>query len=188
MALKGRMAITLELNSPAPTTVHHQAKLLGEQAVRDWRRHLILQRVGCLKGLLILKEFCSKPIQRVLGKSTLYSDPSQIGNPTWVRTLLRQIECLIASGYYGTFNAVNRGAASRLEYVQEIVKAFELNVKVEKAPENMFVRIAPVSKNESALNQSLELLGLNLFGPWQDDLREYIKDIRPSISKISESL
>ena len=47
---------------------------------------------------------------------------------------------------------VNTGAASRLEYVQAIINAAGLKIRVQATSASSFNRIAQVSNNESALN------------------------------------
>jgi len=55
---------------------------------------------------------------------------------------------------------------------------FNLDCKVEVAPKGMFVRKAPVSNNESALNFKLDLLDLDQMRGWNDALEDYINKVK----------
>jgi hypothetical protein len=45
----------------------------------------------------------------------------------------------------------------------------------------MFDRIAPVPKNESAVNYKLNLLNFNVMGIWDESLKKYIYELRKEI-------
>ena len=112
----------------------------------------------------------------------LYSDASQIGNPTYVVDLVNQIELLILNKQYGIFNCVNTGTGvSRFDYVKKIIDLFEIISEVKIAPKGMFKRIANVSKNESAVNYKLDLLGINIMKDWQKSLAVYINKINKNL-------
>ena len=67
---------------------------------------------------------------------------------------------------------------SRYDYVKKIIEYFELPTNVQIAPKDMFKRVAPVSKNESAINFKLDLLNLNIMKDWESSLEEYINILK----------
>lgn len=172
-----------EEDIPAPTTVHHRTKFEGEGYLKDhFKNHLVI-RTGWLFGGSVehAKNFVYKRFLEAQGKSEIYGDPTQSGNPTYVKDLANQIIKLIESNETGVFNCVGEGSSSRLNYVQKILEAFNLPCKVAPAPEGLFKRVAPVSKNETAENKKLKDKNLNIMRPWEEALSEYVLLLKEQI-------
>jgi dTDP-4-dehydrorhamnose reductase len=166
-----------EFHDPKPTTIHHKSKFEAEKIVRTHlKKHLII-RTGWLFGGSIesSKNFVYKRFLEAKKVEILEANSVQIGNPTFVENLSKQLEILIADEVVGTFNITDHGSASRFEYISEITKLFGL--KTEVVPTNNFKRIAPVSHNESAINYKLQLLGLDVMEDWRFSLKRYISKI-----------
>ena len=160
-------------------TIHHRAKIAGENEVRTiGGRHLIL-RLGWLYGGKAghRKNFVWNRICEARGQSELVSDPHQIGVPTWTGDVVRQTIDLLKAEVYGTFNCVATGAASRYEYVQTIISAAGLDARLRP---RRFSRVAPVSSNESAVNLKLDILGLNVMPVWDQALTLYVSNLMQS--------
>jgi len=173
-----------EFDPVAPRSVHHRSKVEAEKIVRDHLGKFLIVRTGWLFGGDIghRKNFVYKRYLEAREKETLYSDASQRGNPTCVEELSGQIELLLKKKVYGVYNCVNRAnGVTRLEYVSKIVELFGLDCRVAEAPDGMFERVAPVSKNESARNCKLDLTGLNIMGDWEPALERYIERLRKEI-------
>ncbi len=71
-------------------------------------------------------------------------------------------------------NIVSKGSASRLAYVQRIVRAAALPCRVD-ATDTPFQRLAAVSPNEAAVNARLASLGLEIMPPWEDAVDAYVE-------------
>lgn len=173
-----------EFDKVKPTTIHHKSKYEGEKIVQNHLNKYLIIRTGWLYGgsKEYNKNFVYKRFLEANANDIIYADASQIGNPTYINDLIKQIRVLIEKKIYGIFNCVNAGKnISRYEYVKKIVELFEVPCSVKVAPSGMFKRIAPVSKNESAQNYKLDLLGFNVMGDWQESLSIYIKTIRKDI-------
>lgn len=163
-----------------PTTVHHRSKVSGEQAVRDSGcEHLIL-RAGWLYGGPPggAKNFVWKRLVEARGTDRMTSVASQRGVPTFAPDVARQIAVLLGAGLRGTFNVVAHGAASRFDYVSEIVRLSGLPCTV--APGPAFKRLAAVSPNETAVNHRLRLLSLDRMGDWREPLAAYVSGLLAS--------
>ncbi|GAA4652452.1 dTDP-4-dehydrorhamnose reductase [Kistimonas scapharcae] len=170
-----------EFDEALPTTIHHKSKLEAEKVVINHLNKFLIIRTGWLFGGSIQKEknFVFKRYLEASSKKKIYSDPNQIGNPTYVEDLVDQINLLIDKQHYGIFNCVNNAVnVTRLDYVQKIISLFELDCQVEAAPKGIFKRVAPVSSNESAENKKLDFLGVNIMGDWQESLQRYVKLVR----------
>ena len=171
----------IEFDSVNPTTIHHKSKYEGEKIVQNHLSKFLILRTGWLYGGAKehTKNFVYKRFLETQGKDIIYSDDSQIGNPTFVRDFVKQIEVLIEARAYGIFNCVNSAVnISRFDYVKKIIELFDVNCSVEVAPKGMFSRVAPVSSNESAINYKLNLLGLNVMKDWDESLSIYIQELK----------
>lgn len=161
-----------------PTTVHHKSKYEGELNVKNHLNKYLILRTGWLYGgdISHSKNFVYKRYLEAKNNSVIYSNNTQVGNPTYALDFVKQIEKLIINNQMGIFNCVNRASnISRYDYVQKIIELFELDCTVKIAPEGMFNRIAPVSHNESAINYKLDLMNLNVMNSWVSSLEHYIK-------------
>ena len=170
-----------EFDIPQPTTVHHKSKYEGEKVVQNHLQKFLILRTGWLYGgeKEHQKNFVYKRYLEAKNKSIIYSDNSQIGNPTYIKEFVQQIKILIEENQYGIFNCVNSAEnISRFDYVSKIIEFFDSNSDVKVAPPKMFNRIAPVSWNESALNYKLNLLGLNTMSKWDLALKNYISELQ----------
>lgn len=175
-----------EFDEVNPTTQHHKSKYEAEKIVQNHlSRHLIL-RTGWLFGGDInhAKNFVYKRYLEASNNSEMYSDDSQIGNPTYIKDFVKQIEVLISQYQYGTYNCVNKADnISRYDYVKKIIELLKVECEVKIAPASMFKRVAPVSNNESAENYKLNLLGLNIMNEWEISLNKYIIELKELINE-----
>jgi len=177
---KDREAYT-EFDSVTPLTIHHKSKYEGEKVIINHLNQYLIIRTGWLYGgdKTHAKNFVYKRFLEAQNKELIYSDNSQIGNPTFVEDLIRQIEVLIEHNQYGLFNCVNRASGvSRYDYVKKTIELFNVDCEVKVAPSGMFERIAPISANESAINYKLELLNLNVMSDWELSLETYINQLK----------
>lgn len=169
-----------ELDDTLPTTIHHKSKLEAEKIVAGRiKKHLVI-RTGWLFGgsKWQAKNFVYKRYLEALNASIIFANSEQVGNPTFIDDVVKQVLLLLANKYYGVFNCVNEGVATRYEYISEVVSLFELPCAVESTDKSKFNRIAPVSNNESATNYNLASIGLNIMPHWKNSLRVYISGLR----------
>lgn len=168
-----------EFDNVKPTTVHHNSKYQGEKLVLLALSCSLIIRTGWLFGGTgnHNKTFVLDRINEAKNTTSLFSDSSQRGNPTYINDLVKQVIIMIGCDLEGVFNCVGSGTARRLDYVTDIINYANLNCTVTAAPEGSFNRIAPVSSNETAENYKLELLNLNFMPKWQDSLKKYIENL-----------
>lgn len=170
-----------EFDAVNPTTVHHKSKYEAEKIITSHLSKFLIIRTGWLYGGSKdqSKNFVYKRFLEAKKAGILYSDNTQIGNPTYIQDLEKQIELLINKQVYGVFNCVNTAKnISRLAYVQAIVEYFGVECLVKTANKSMFKRLAPVSANESAINHKLDLMNLNIMGDWRTSLAAYIQTLK----------
>lgn len=170
-----------EFDNVAPTTIHHKSKYEAEKIVQNHLNKYLILRTGWLYGgnKEHKKNFVYKRYLEASKNNVIYSDNTQIGNPTYIEDFVEQIKVLIENNQYGIFNCVNEAVGiSRYDYVKKIVELFEVKCSVEIASLDMFKRVAPVSNNESAINYKLNLLNLNVMGKWDESIAKYIDYIK----------
>lgn len=170
-----------EFDNVDPTTIHHKSKYEAEKIVQNHLNKYLILRTGWLYGgnNEHNKNFIYKRYLEASKNNIIYSDNTQIGNPTYVEDFVEQIKVLIENKQYGIFNCVNDAVnISRYDYVKKIVELFEVNCCVNIAPLDMYKRMALVSKNESAINYKLNLLSLNVMHKWDESMVKYINNIK----------
>lgn len=170
-----------ELDNTFPTTIHHKSKFAAENNIISHLNKFLILRTGWLYGgdINCPKNFVKKIIDESKINKLILSDDSQIGCPTNIYDFAKQIEYLILEKQFGVFNCVCKAFnISRYDYVSFIMKFSQNNAIVNVAPENYFKRVAPVSKNESAVNYKLELLNMNIMRHWKLALEDYMNEVK----------
>jgi dTDP-4-dehydrorhamnose reductase len=173
----------IEFDDVLPTTVYHKSKFEAEKIVAAHiKKHLIV-RTGWLFGgnKTQPKNFVYKRYLEVAKSSIMRANSAQMGNPTLVDDVVKQILCLLEKGCFGIYNCVSGGFTSRYEYVKKIVELFGLDCLVEAARDGEFKRVAPVSSNEAAINFKLNLIGLNIMPHWEESLTQYINILKKEL-------
>lgn len=173
-----------EFDEVNPTTIHHKSKYEAEKIIQNHLSNFLILRTGWLFGGNIEhnKNFVYKRYLESKNKENMYSDNSQIGNPTYIKDFVKQIILLIDKEQYGIFNCVSEAKKiSRFDYVKKIIELFNADCKVKEASPEMFKRVAKVSNNESAINYKLDLLNLNIMNNWENSLSKYVEDLKKEI-------
>lgn len=173
---KGKTAPYTEFDETNPINYHHFTKLMGEKRIKEHHSRYLIIRPGWLFGGTPShkKNFVEARRKEALNNPNLKSAIDKAGSPTYTADLARQLMVLIQSQVSGTFNAVNEGAASRYDYVSEIIKAFKLTNTIAPANSSEFPRKANMPDNEALLNLHLNLRGINIMRPWKEALQDYI--------------
>ena len=170
-----------EFDKVVPTTIHHKTKYEGEKVVENHLTKYLILRTGWLYGgnKEHNKNFVYKRYLESLQNKVMFSDNSQMGNPTYVLDFCKQIMLLIDKNQLGTFNCVNFAEkVTRYDYVSQIIEYFGTDCQVKIAPPGSYSRLAQVSKNESARNFKLDLLEINIMRDWKIALAEYINELK----------
>lgn len=165
-----------EYDDVKATTIHHQSKYLAEKSLQQKLNNVLIIRTGWLFGgpLHSNKNFVVNRINEAENAHDfIESDPTQVGNPTYVVDVAERILLLLQDNISGVFNCVNSGVGSRFDYVSKIIEFSGLNIKV-KPSEKKFKRVAPVSFNESAINFKMDESNYPVLPHWELRLLEYL--------------
>ena len=161
-----------EDNIPRPQNYYGHSKYLGEIAATSILADALVVRICWVFGggpakdqkfvAKILKQLDQPVINVVAGKH---------GSPTYGKDLVAGIKRLVEEGKNGIFHMGNEGAPSRADVVREIVKITGSHAEIREVDASFFgVTNATRPSNESMVSK------VAYMRPWQDALREYIKD------------
>ena len=176
---KSKSTPYIESDKVIPTTVHHTTKHEAEKIVEKHLSDFVILRTGWLFGgkTTHTKNFVFNRYLEGKKSDIIFANPHQFGVPTSIIDLIEQIKVILKNDLIGVYNCVNKGYASRSEYIQEIFKNFNLDTQVLPI-EGTFERRADVSNNEMANNYYLELMNLNVMKDWRESLAIYIDQLR----------
>lgn len=161
-----------------PTTVHHRSKAVGEEMVLRAHPDALVLRLGWVFGGVAgqRKNFVWARLVEAHGNEEIISNPAQVGCPTSATDTVAQSLVLLRARASGVFNCVGAGpAASRLDYVVAIMAAAGRNIRVMP---RVAARRAPVSANESAVNDRLDRIQLGTMPPWRTSLAQFVKALQ----------
>lgn len=171
-----------EYDVAVPTTHHHRGKLLGEEAVLRASPSNLVIRTGWLFGgpSSNPKNFVARRIDEANAAAAkgegIASNSEQQGVPCHAGDVATRILALAQASVSGVFNCVNRGTASRFEYVRTIVALSGVPVTVTATAAGAFGRKAKVSNNETAENWKMDSLGWAPMPVWSDSLALYMSN------------
>ena len=169
-----------QIDFTKPKTIYHKSKLMAENEVVDELEHYIIIRTGWLFGgnNNSPKNFVrNRLLEAQNSKDIIKSNIDQHGNPTFTEDVVSNTYSLIKNDHIGLYNCVNKGFATRYEYVNEILKNDGRKNKIEPVRKSEFNRLANVSNNEMANNKNLNKVGLNKMPDWKISLKKYMSNI-----------
>lgn len=176
-----------EYDDVRPTTHHHRAKWLGEQAVLRYPNSLVI-RTGWLFGgnPENKKNFVARRIEEALkADGFIESNNEQFGCPSYVDDITRRVFEYIFDNRSGIYNCINEGIASRFEYVRKIIQLSRIDIEVCPSLATVFNRKAKVSYNETAVNLKSLQCGYKSMPHWEKSLELYItKELLEWIDKV----
>jgi len=168
-----------EFDTPVPANAYGSSKLAGEDFVRHLcRRHFIVRASG-LFGVAGASgkggNFVETMLRLASERDELRVVNDQVFSPTSTRDLAGKIAQLLPTEYYGIFHITNRGVCSWYEFAREIVRLGGLNARV--IPVTSAEYPTPACRPGFSVldNYHLRLLGLDDMRPWQEALKDYMK-------------
>jgi dTDP-4-dehydrorhamnose reductase len=169
----------LECDNPRPLNVYGNSKLAGEYFARSiTKRHFIFRtsaiygRQPCrAKGGLNFVELMRK-LARERGEAKVVA--TEFVTPTPTRDLASQIVKMSRCDAYGLYHATAEGYCSWYEFAGEIFRLTNTSVRLEMAnPQEARTKV-PRPKYSVLENSALKAIGVNVFRPWQEGLKEYL--------------
>jgi len=169
----------VEQDAPRPLNVYGITKVAGEYFVRSTtEKHFVIRSSGLYghnpcraKGGLNFIELMLK-LAKERGEVRVVD--GEFVTPTSTAELARQIVQLSRSESYGLYHATAEGGCSWFEFAQEIFALTDTPVRLKVAAPGEFPAKVPRPSYSVLENRALKSIGLNVFRPWQDALRDYL--------------
>jgi dTDP-4-dehydrorhamnose reductase len=164
----------IEQDETSPLNIYGKSKLLGEKYVRSLCKQYFIVRTAWVYGRSG-HNFVTKMIDQINKQKEISLVHDQIGSPTYAIDLARMIEQLMATERYGVYHACNRGACSRYEFGQEILRLLRMsNVNVRSVPSTNF-SLSAIRPAYSVLDdQAVRLGGFTRMRDWRSALKDFL--------------
>ena len=178
----GKKAIYDDWDLPNPLAVYARAKYMGERYVVENAKRYFVCRAGWMMGAGPKKDkkFVKLIIDQIKSGSKELHIIEKDGTPTYTQDFAKNVKALIKTEYWGLYNMVCSGEASRLEVTKEILKILNLQdeIKITLVNQEYFKDTYPVIRPdcERLDNRKLRLINLNLMRDWRVALNEYIHE------------
>ena len=169
-----------EFDTPIPPSIYGKSKLAGEDLVRHLcPRHFVVRTSGLFgtagssgKG----GNFVETMLKLGKERDELRVVNDQIFSPTYTQDLARKIAQLITTDYYGIFHITNKCYCSWHEFTTEILKQAGLKTLVIPITPDQYPQKARRPRFSVLGNYQLKLLGMDDMRPWQEALKDYMKE------------
>lgn len=175
-----RTAAYTEFDTPTPPNLYGKSKLAGENLVRHLCiRHFIVRSSG-LFGVAGASgkggNFVETMLRLAKEKDELRVVNDQTFSPTYTRDLAKKIAQLISTENYGIFHITNRGTCSWYEFTKEILRLAGLETPVTPITSDQYPQKARRPHYSVLDNYHLRLLGMDDMRPWQEALKDYMRE------------
>lgn len=170
-----------EFDPPTPISSCGRSKVAGESFVRHLcHRHFNVRTSG-LFGMAGSRgkgsgNFVETMLRLAYERDELRVVNDQVFSPTYTRDLATKITQLITTEYYGIFHITNRGACSWYEFAREILMLAGVKTPVIPITSEEYLQKARRPSFSVLDNCHLRLLGMGDMRPWQEALRDYMKE------------
>lgn len=170
-----------EEDAPRPLNSYGNSKLSGEYFIRAIGGNSAIVRVSGLygsepcrakKGLNFPKIMLK--LARERGEVKVTAD--EFVTPTYTRAAAEQIVKLAASKETGLFHATPQGQCSWHDFAAAIFQLTGTTVKLLPATSADFPAKVPRPRYSVLDNKRLREAGIDIMPPWQDCLREYLRE------------
>ena len=167
---------------PNPINIYGESKYQGEKIINNLLNEFYIFRAGWMMGGGVKKDkkFISKILNQIdSGKTSLNIVDDKLGTPTYTFDFAKNLEKVIHTNFFGTYNMVCEGLTSRFDVAKEIIKYFNLqnNVSLKKVDSSFFKKkfFAKRPFSEQLINCKLEMRSLNTMRNWKVCLNDYLK-------------
>ncbi|MCL0056435.1 dTDP-4-dehydrorhamnose reductase [Dehalococcoidia bacterium] len=169
-----------EFDVPVPLNLYGKSKLAGENLVRHLcPRHFIIRSSG-LFGVAGASgkggNFVETMLRLAKEREELKVVNDQVFSPTYTNDLAKKITQLINTEYYGIFHITNKGACSWYEFSKEILNLAGIRTPVIPITSDQYPQKAKRPHFSVLDNYHLRLLEMNDMRPWQEALKDYLKE------------
>lgn len=168
-----------ETDIPVPLNVYGNTKLSGELFVRCTNPRHFVVRVSAIYGSHPCRakgglNFVELMLKLSKEREELRVVDDEFVTPTPTVEIARQVVHLSRTSEYGLYHATAEGSCSWYEFARSIFDLTGTNVRLERARPGEFPAKVPRPKYSVLENDALKKKALNVFGPWQTGLQNYL--------------
>jgi dTDP-4-dehydrorhamnose reductase len=167
----------IEFDTPNPLSIYGKSKLAGEMLASHILNRLFIVRTAWLYGLNG-NNFVKSILRQTKEKDTLTVVNDQWGTPTYTKDLAEVICRLIYTDGYGIYHATNNGQCTWYDFAKKILEYAGMeHVNVLPITTDELDRPAKRPKYSVLRNYMLELTIGDTMRPWEDALKEYVREV-----------
>ncbi|MBI4845334.1 MAG: SDR family oxidoreductase [Candidatus Omnitrophica bacterium] len=181
----GKQEFYNDADNPKPVNVYGKGKYYGEVVTQQMLKKYFIFRAGWMMGGGIKKDkkFINKIFKQVsAGAKELFVVEDKHGTPTYTVDFASSMYNIVQGDFYGLYNMVCTGSASRYEVAKEFIKCLGLEKEVKINPVNSayFEKeyFAPRPKSEKLINLKLQKRGMLYMREWKECLAEYAQVLK----------
>jgi dTDP-4-dehydrorhamnose reductase len=171
-----------DFDIPNPINVYGKSKYYGEVITSSLLNRYFIFRAGWMMGGGVKKDkkFINKIFKQIAtGKKELFVIDDKLGTPTYTIDFANQMFRVIETDWFGLYNMVCTGDASRYDVAEELLKCLHLEdkIKLTVVSSDYFQKeyFAPRPYSEKLLDLKLTQKGLLSMRDWKECLAEYSK-------------
>ncbi len=178
-----------DFDRPNPLSLYGKSKYYGEWVTRQMWPKAFIFRAGWMMGGGVLKDkkFINKIFKQIAGGATrLHVVNDKLGTPTYTVDFAASMFRVVESGFYGLYNMVCPGSASRHDVAVEFLRCLGLDqqVKVKVVDSDFFKKeyFAPRPHSEKLVNLKLTARKMMYMRGWKECLNEYSKVFKAELN------
>jgi len=176
----GKQEFYHDFDVPNPLSIYGQSKYYGETITQRLTNKHYIFRAGWMMGGGTKKDkkFISKVFKQIKsGAKELFVVDDKLGTPTYTVDFAKSIFKILGTDYYGLYNMVCEGSASRYDVALEFLKCLKLDdrIKINIVKSDYFKKeyFAPRPLSEKLINLKLRKRDIQYMRDWQICLAEY---------------
>lgn len=167
----------VEDDPPNPINIYGSSKLLGETYVRDLLNSYLLIRTQWLFGKGG-RNFVDSILRQAVEKKEFYVVEDQWGSPTYTKDLAEAIKTTIDLNAEGIYHIANSGITNWYLFARKILELAGLKeVRITPASSEVYARPAKRPRFSVLNCTKFQRLSGKPLRPWEDALRDYLKDV-----------
>lgn len=184
-----------DFDTPNPINVYGKSKYYGEIITPHLLDKYFIFRAGWMMGGGVKKDkkFINKVFKQIrTGKKELFVINDKLGTPTYTIDFASQMFRVIETDWYGLYNMVCTGDASRYDVAEEFLKCLHLEnkIKLTIVTSDYFKQeyFAPRPSSEKLIDLKLMQRGLLDMRDWKVCLAEYSKVFLKELKSKQEAI
>lgn len=177
---KERITPYTENDKPGPVNTYGITKLAGEYYIQELCSNFLIVRSSGIFGIQESSgkkgNFIETMVRLAKNSSSIQVVDDQQTSPTYSLDLAKQIILLIDKGKRGIYHVTSKGNCSWYKFAKTIFEITKIPANLKPVLSLTFKASAKRPHYSVLENQRLEKDALNIMQPWEEGLRDYLKE------------